>query len=277
MATATPSSSTPVWGYPVFVGWALGMTITSLMTAAQLSIPHELIALASGIMISFRSLGGTIGISICELAKRPSSSSSSPPPLSSSYPSGKLRSGFLVTTHTHKYLPIRKPSPVLICIFFSFFLDTAVFASALDKLGTNIAEAVLGAGLPESSVTDFISALTAENDTALALVPGVTTQIIDVGVGALSDTYSSAFRNVWVSAVGFVALAAIGTFWRSRLQQLIFFFFAVLVIRPIYLLTVPNELQRPAFFSIHAESSTTTLTHRWRRKRNSTPRRRLSR
>lgn len=66
MATATPYTSTQVWGYPVFVGWGLGMTITTLLTAAQLSIPHELIAVASGIMISFRSLGGTIGISICK-------------------------------------------------------------------------------------------------------------------------------------------------------------------------------------------------------------------
>lgn len=66
MATATPHTSTQVWGYPVFVGWGLGMTITTLLTAAQLSLPHELISVASGIMISFRSLGGTIGISICE-------------------------------------------------------------------------------------------------------------------------------------------------------------------------------------------------------------------
>lgn len=66
MATATPSTSTQVWGYPVFVGWGLGMTITTLLTAAQLSLPHELIAVASGILISFRSLGGTIGISICK-------------------------------------------------------------------------------------------------------------------------------------------------------------------------------------------------------------------
>lgn len=71
MATATLSSSTLVWGYPVLMGWGLGTTITTLLTAAQLSIPQDLIALASGIMISFRSLGGTIGISICKRPSRP--------------------------------------------------------------------------------------------------------------------------------------------------------------------------------------------------------------
>lgn len=82
MATTTPSSSTLVWGYPMFMGWGIGMTITTLLTAAQLSLPHELITVASGIMISFRSLGGTIGISICEQKwNQPFPPSSPPSPL----------------------------------------------------------------------------------------------------------------------------------------------------------------------------------------------------
>lgn len=79
----------------------------------------------------------------------------------------------------------------------------------------------MGAGLPETSVTGFISALTSENQTALALVPGATPQIIDAGVGALSDTYSTAFRNVWLSAVGFVALAAIGTLAKNSFYPIL--------------------------------------------------------
>lgn len=177
MATATPSTSTQVWGYPVFLGWSLGMTLTTLLTAAQLSIPPDLIAVASGIMISFRSLGGTIGISICQYC-----TSSSPPKL---------------------YNPSNRHP------------DTAVLASALDNLGTNVAEAVVGAGLPESSVEQFVTALAAQNDTALALVPGVTPQIMGVGAEALLDTYATGFRNIWASAVGFVALAAIGMFATS--------------------------------------------------------------
>jgi hypothetical protein len=66
MATATRSSSTAVWGYPILLGWALGMTLITLVTVAQLSTPPELIAIASGLIISVRSLGGTIGIAICK-------------------------------------------------------------------------------------------------------------------------------------------------------------------------------------------------------------------
>ncbi|KAK1621521.1 major facilitator superfamily domain-containing protein, partial [Colletotrichum phormii] len=64
MATTNSSSSNPVWGYPILLGVALGMTLTTLVTAAQLSIPPELISVASGLIISVRSLGGTIGIAI---------------------------------------------------------------------------------------------------------------------------------------------------------------------------------------------------------------------
>lgn len=66
MATATKDSSTNVWGYPVFMGFGLGMTLVLLVTVAQLSTPPELIASASGLIIAVRSLGGTIGIAICK-------------------------------------------------------------------------------------------------------------------------------------------------------------------------------------------------------------------
>jgi hypothetical protein len=66
MASATKSSSKAVWGYPVLLGWGLGMCLILLVTVAQLSTPPELIATASGLMISVRSLGGTVGIAICE-------------------------------------------------------------------------------------------------------------------------------------------------------------------------------------------------------------------
>lgn len=65
-------------------------------------------------------------------------------------------------------------------------------------------------GLPTSSVPEFITDLTAQNSTALLSVPGVSPEIIGAGARALLDTYAASFHNVWVTAVGFVALAAIG-------------------------------------------------------------------
>ncbi|KAH7013643.1 major facilitator superfamily domain-containing protein [Ilyonectria destructans] len=64
MATSDESSDTNTWGYPVLLGSALGMTLITLLTVAQLSTPTELISIASGLMISMRSLGGTVGIAI---------------------------------------------------------------------------------------------------------------------------------------------------------------------------------------------------------------------
>ncbi|KAH8666567.1 major facilitator superfamily domain-containing protein [Xylariales sp. PMI_506] len=151
MATANRHSSTAVWGYPVIFGFALGMTLTTLITVAQLSTPAELISVASGLIISLRSLGGTIGLAIYN----------------------------------------------------------ALFNHQMGKLGDNIANAVIPAGLPPSDVGAFIGALTARNETALGLIDGITPQIIEAGSDALLDTYVAAFRVVWIAAGCFVAVAAI--------------------------------------------------------------------
>lgn len=66
MATTTPTTSDPVWGYPVFLGIGLGTCLCTLVTIAQLSTPPELIAITSGLMIGVRSLGGSIGLAICK-------------------------------------------------------------------------------------------------------------------------------------------------------------------------------------------------------------------
>jgi hypothetical protein len=58
------TNNTNIWGYPVFLGVGLGMCLSSLLAVAQLSTPPELIATASGLMISVRSLGGAVGLAI---------------------------------------------------------------------------------------------------------------------------------------------------------------------------------------------------------------------
>lgn len=65
MSTTNAETRNEVWGYPVLMGTGLSMTLVALLSVGQLSAPPELIAVASGIMISVRSLGGTIGIAIC--------------------------------------------------------------------------------------------------------------------------------------------------------------------------------------------------------------------
>ncbi|KAK3328580.1 major facilitator superfamily domain-containing protein [Cercophora scortea] len=64
MAQSTPEQSTAVWGFPVFLGMALGLSLVALITAAQLSTPPDLIAITSGLVIGIRSLGGSVGLAI---------------------------------------------------------------------------------------------------------------------------------------------------------------------------------------------------------------------
>jgi hypothetical protein len=42
MSTTTTGSNNAVWGYPVLLGCGLGVSLTALITAAQLSTPPEL-------------------------------------------------------------------------------------------------------------------------------------------------------------------------------------------------------------------------------------------
>ena len=80
-------------------------------------------------------------------------------------------------------------------------------------MADNVAKAVGAAGLPLSSVPEFVADLLGQNTTGLAEVPGVTPDIVNAGVGALLDTYTKGFRNVWASAAAFVTLATIGMFY----------------------------------------------------------------
>lgn len=64
MSTATLGSGTAIWGYPVIFGFALGICLNTLITAGQLGTPPDLIASASGLLITTRSLGASIALAM---------------------------------------------------------------------------------------------------------------------------------------------------------------------------------------------------------------------
>lgn len=66
LANTDAGSSREVWGLPVLMGLAIGLSLCVLITAAQLSTPPELVAITSGLLIGVRSLGGSVGLAICE-------------------------------------------------------------------------------------------------------------------------------------------------------------------------------------------------------------------
>jgi MFS family permease len=59
--TTTPSQ---IWAFPIILGFGLGTCLPALVTAAHFATPQELVAITSGLMISLRSLGGSVGLAV---------------------------------------------------------------------------------------------------------------------------------------------------------------------------------------------------------------------
>jgi len=67
MVMASVTATTPeanFWGYINFFGVGIGLAFVTFVTSAQFATPPELIAVATGLLISVRSLGGSIGVAI---------------------------------------------------------------------------------------------------------------------------------------------------------------------------------------------------------------------
>jgi hypothetical protein len=78
------------------------------------------------------------------------------------------------------------------------------------NLAPKIAEAVMPFGLPEASLGPFLAAFASGDNMSLGKIKGVSPAIIDAAVIAQKDVYSVAFRNIWITAGSFTALALIG-------------------------------------------------------------------
>lgn len=101
---------------------------------------------------------------------------------------------------------------------------TAIYAAALSdrldsKLGSYVAKAALGAGLPARSVPAFIGALANKETSALAHIPGVTPAIIAAGVAALKHAFADSVRVVYIIAAPFGAVACIACLFLGDLQK----------------------------------------------------------
>ena len=154
MATSTPTTSTQVWVYPTFLGFGLGVCLCTLVTAAQLCTPPELISQASGLMIGVRSFGGSIGLAIYN----------------------------------------------------------AIFATRIShSLVPSMAAALMPLGIPDTSISKLIPALTRHNAKAVAATPGMTPEIARVAERVFKDEHMVAFRWVWVAAGSFALVALVAS------------------------------------------------------------------
>jgi hypothetical protein len=91
---------------------------------------------------------------------------------------------------------------------------TAIYAAALNdrlaiKIPGNVSSAVVGAGLPESSLAAFVPAIAGNMPDQLAGIPGVTPNIVQAAVGGLMRALADSFRIIFIIAAPFGALGIV--------------------------------------------------------------------
>ena len=101
---------------------------------------------------------------------------------------------------------------------------TAIFAASVSNRAASlvpsyVAGAAAQAGLPPSSIPDFIGMLASHNTTGLAAVPDVTPAIIGAGVAALKQAMADSIRVVYIIAAPFGALACIMCLFMGDLSK----------------------------------------------------------
>ena len=101
---------------------------------------------------------------------------------------------------------------------------TAIYAAALTtRLDTNLPKdvgaAALKAGLPTTSLREFIGALASNNTAALSKIPGVNPTIIASSLVALKHAFADSLRVVYIIATPFGALACIACLFLGDLRK----------------------------------------------------------
>lgn len=96
---------------------------------------------------------------------------------------------------------------------------TAVLSHRLAvTIPDQVTPAILNAGLPQSSVAEFLTNLS--SGLPLKNVPGVTTSIILVGTNAYKYACSDAYRTIFFVAIAFCGLGVISTLFLPDLDAL---------------------------------------------------------
>lgn len=90
-------------------------------------------------------------------------------------------------------------------------IAVAVYSSILQNrlqstLPANIRQAAIAAGLPSTQVSALVAAVRAGN---LSAFPGITTQIRNAVTRVLPTAYAEAFKTVYLSSLGFGAIAVV--------------------------------------------------------------------
>jgi hypothetical protein len=96
----------------------------------------------------------------------------------------------------------------------------AIFSNELTAdLPKEIVPAVVGAGLPVGSVPLLFEAVSNGTSTALNAVPGINPGIIAALKIATKTAYSSSFKIVYLSSLGFGGFAVAASFFAKNVDQ----------------------------------------------------------
>lgn len=101
---------------------------------------------------------------------------------------------------------------------------TAIFSAEVSntlphKLSSIALPAVVAAGLPESSTSDLLTAITAGTQAALETVPGMNDTILSIANDKISDAYAAAYAYVDYTAMALGAVAVIAAFCLRDFDQ----------------------------------------------------------
>jgi hypothetical protein len=88
-----------------------------------------------------------------------------------------------------------------------------------ETIPAQVPPALVGAGLPESSVPGFMQALQLGAD-AFKSVPGITDKILAIGTRANQDASADAYKTVYLVTIAFSGLAVILTWWAPNTDEL---------------------------------------------------------
>lgn len=106
-------------------------------------------------------------------------------------------------------------SSILIAVY------TSVLTNRLTStISTQVPKAVVSAGLPATSVAEFIGAFSIGTPAAFKAVPGITDHILALGTRAYKQANADAFATVYLTTIAFSALAIFLTFFAPNTDDL---------------------------------------------------------
>ncbi|CAK7210045.1 hypothetical protein SCUCBS95973_000659 [Sporothrix curviconia] len=106
-----------------------------------------------------------------------------------------------------------------ICAVLVAVYSTVLTNRLTQTVASQVPPALISAGLPSSSVADFLAAIAVGTADAFAAVPGITSSIITVGTQAYKVANSDVYRTVYLTTIAFSGIAIILTWFAPNTEK----------------------------------------------------------